>query len=171
MSLEISIDEATPRAVAVTRIENDSAIVWIDGRRHRGQLKPLGDAWEMTLDDRTEKIYVAIHRDEVFVHAFGRGWRTEITDPAIRSALEGDADDLAAAPMPGVVITISVTPGEAVITGQSLLVIESMKMQSEIVAWRDGVVDRIQVSVGDNFDRGAGLVALVPLDEAEEAAA
>lgn len=170
MSLEISIDGAEPRPVAVTRIENDYAHIWIDGRRHRGLLRSLGNAWEITLDDRSEKVYVAQHGDEVFIHAFGRAWRTEVTDPAIRSAMEGGADDLASAPMPGTVITISVEPGQPVVTGEPLVVIESMKMQSEIVAWRDGVVERVHVSLGDNFDRGAGLVALVPLDGEEQAA-
>jgi biotin carboxyl carrier protein len=54
-----------------------------------------------------------------------------------------------------------------VTAGQVLVVIESMKMQSEITAARDGVVDQVFVAVEDTFDRGAALVALVP--EAEEA--
>ena len=45
-----------------------------------------------------------------------------------------------------------------------------MKMQSEIVALRDGVVDQVFVAVGDTFDRGAPLVGLAPLpdDEADD---
>jgi biotin carboxyl carrier protein len=43
-----------------------------------------------------------------------------------------------------------------------------MKMESEIVAWRDGVIERVHLRVGDTFDRGAGLVELEPL--AQEAA-
>ena len=65
--------------------------------------------------------------------------------------------------MPGTVITVAVAPGDAVTTGQPLVVIESMKMQSEIVAWRDGVVERVHLRVGDTFDRGAGLVELEPV--------
>jgi biotin carboxyl carrier protein len=42
-----------------------------------------------------------------------------------------------------------------------------MKMQSEIVAMRDGVVDRVFVAVGDTFDRGAALVGLAPLSDDE----
>ena len=72
------------------------------------------------------------------------------------------------APMPGMVVTIAVEPGQEVITGQRLVIIESMKMQSEIVAWRDGVVERIYLQVGDTFDRGASLIGLEP-EEAEEA--
>jgi biotin carboxyl carrier protein len=71
--------------------------------------------------------------------------------------------------MPGTVVTIAVEPGQLVSTGQPLVVIESMKMQSEIVAWRDGVVERVLLRVGDTFDRGAGLVGLEPLMAVEAA--
>jgi biotin carboxyl carrier protein len=46
-------------------------------------------------------------------------------------------------------------------------VIESMKMQSEIVAVRNGVVESVFVQVGETFERGAPLVALTS-DEAGE---
>jgi biotin carboxyl carrier protein len=72
--------------------------------------------------------------------------------------------------MPGTVIRVDVAAGAAVAAGQVLLVIESMKMQSEITAVRDGVVDQVFLTVEDTFDRGAALVALVPEPEAEEAA-
>jgi len=66
--------------------------------------------------------------------------------------------------MPGTVQAVHVAAGDQVTAGQVLVVIESMKMQSEITAGRDGVVERVLVDVGDTFDRGAALVAL----EAEE---
>ena len=72
------------------------------------------------------------------------------------------------APMPGTVINVAVAPGESVTTGQPLVVIESMKMQSEIVAWRDGTVERVHLDVGTTFDRGAALVALEPEQEMDE---
>jgi biotin carboxyl carrier protein len=56
-----------------------------------------------------------------------------------------------------------VAAGEEVALGQPLVVIESMKMQSELVATRDGVVARLHLEVGDTFDRGAALVSLEPL--------
>ena len=165
MSLEVGLDDAAPRPVAVTRLENDCALLWIDGRRHRGSLRRHGDGFAITLDDRTEQIHVVVAADEVFVHAFGRAWRTEVTDPAIRSALQDDAEDLARAPMPGQVITVATDAGQQVRRGDVLLVIESMKMQSEIVAWRDGVVERVHVEVGDGFERGADLVALATIEQ------
>jgi 3-methylcrotonyl-CoA carboxylase alpha subunit len=168
MSLQVSIDGGEPRDVTLTRVENRYARIWIDGKEHRALLRPVGRAYEVSVDDRTEPIWVVVDHDAVFIHAFGRSWRTEVIDPAERSAMDSEQADVVTAPMPGTVITVAVSPGDTVITGQPLVVIESMKMQSEIVAWRDGVVERVHLQVGDTFDRGAGLVELEPL--AEEAA-
>ena len=61
---------------------------------------------------------------------------------------------------PGTVVKIMVAAGDAVHKGQPLLVIESMKMQTEIAARRDGTVEQIFVTENQTFDRGARLVAL-----------
>jgi biotin carboxyl carrier protein len=168
VSLQVCIDEGDLHDVVVTRVENHYAHIWIDGKEHRALLRPVGRAFEVSVDDRTEPIWLVVDHDTVFIHAFGRSWRTEVVDSAERAAADSDQADVVMAPMPGTVINVAVQPGESVTTGQPLVVIESMKMQSEIVAWRDGVVERVHLQVGDTFDRGAGLVELEPL--AEEAA-
>jgi biotin carboxyl carrier protein len=70
--------------------------------------------------------------------------------------------------MPGTVIAVAVAPGEAVTQAQVLVVIESMKMQSEITAPRAGTIASVHVAVGDVFERGATLVALSPLSLGED---
>jgi len=65
------------------------------------------------------------------------------------------------APMPGMVVSILVAAGEAVEKGQTMIIIESMKMQSEISARRAGIVDAVLVSLGESFERGAKLATLV----------
>jgi 3-methylcrotonyl-CoA carboxylase alpha subunit len=62
--------------------------------------------------------------------------------------------------MPGVVIALHVEAGDGVAEGQPLVLIESMKMQTQIAAPRDGIVERVHLRVGDQFERGAVLVAL-----------
>lgn len=168
MSLQIGINAGRLRDVVVTRTGESTATVWIDGMEHRASLRPVGRGHAVSLDDRSEPIWLAVDHDTVFIHAFGRAWRTEVIDPVERAAQEQDRADVATAPMPGMVITVAVEAGQQVTIGQPLVVIESMKMQSEIVAWRDGVVDRVHLQVGDTFDRGAGLVGLAP--ETEQAA-
>jgi 3-methylcrotonyl-CoA carboxylase alpha subunit len=154
--------------VVLTRRDGHAASIWIDGKEYPAQLRPAGRGYEVTLDERTEPVWLVVDRDTVFIHAFGRAWRADVVDPAVRAAEEANQSDVATAPMPGTVITVAVAAGEPVTIGQPLLIIESMKMQSEIVAWRDGVVERVHLQVGDNFDRGAGLVGLTP--EARDAA-
>lgn len=56
------------------------------------------------------------------------------------------------APMPGVVVSVGVTPGSTVAAGTSLLVIEAMKMENSITAPRAGTVKSVAVSVGQEID-------------------
>jgi biotin carboxyl carrier protein len=167
MSLQISIDGGAFHDVAVTRGEND-ACVWIGGRMHRATLYEVGRRYEVSLDDRTEEIWVVVDRDTVHIHAFGRSWTAQVAGADERALQDADRADVATAPMPGTLIAVEVEAGQQVTTGQQLVVIESMKMQTEIVAWRDGVVERVHLQVGDTFDRGASLVELA-LDEEQVA--
>lgn len=164
MNLQVSIDGGAPRDLLLTRTEQ-GATIWIDGRPHRATLSPDGRSFHVGIDDRAERVWLAVDHDHVYVHALGRSWQVEVVDPLDRSVQLGEQADLATAPMPGTVVTVSVESGQDVATGQPLVVIESMKMLSEVVAWRDGTIDQIHVAVGDTFDRGAALVALAP-DEA-----
>jgi biotin carboxyl carrier protein len=161
VSLEISLGDGDPQPVDVAR-HGTEATVFIDGRPHRCSLHLAGDGYELRLDDRTEPVWIAVHGDAVYVHAFGRAWELAVIDPVERARAGAEHADIASAPMPGTVVDVAVQSGEHVHVGQPLVVIESMKMQSEIVASRDGVVDRVFLQVGETFDRGAALVALAP---------
>ncbi|NIM28589.1 MAG: biotin/lipoyl-binding protein, partial [Pseudomonas stutzeri] len=57
-----------------------------------------------------------------------------------------------AAPMPGMVSTVAVREGQPVRSGDVLLTIEAMKMETSIVAERDGTVARIHAAVGTQID-------------------
>jgi biotin carboxyl carrier protein len=74
----------------------------------------------------------------------------------------GAAEDVAEAPMPGVVIAVHVKEGQSVTAGETLMVIESMKLETAIKAWRDGAVAAVHVGVGQTFQRGTPLLALAP---------
>ena len=63
-------------------------------------------------------------------------------------------------PMPGRVISIKVKEGDSVKIGSSILVLEAMKMQNEIVSNTDGVVREIRVSEGDLVESKDVLVVI-----------
>lgn len=62
------------------------------------------------------------------------------------------------APMPGVVLSVEVAPGRAVTRGDTLVVLEAMKMKNDLKAQRDGIVARIHVAAGDQVKHGDPLL-------------
>ncbi|MGI6751503.1 MAG: biotin/lipoyl-containing protein [Anaerovoracaceae bacterium] len=64
------------------------------------------------------------------------------------------------ASLPGKVLEIEVSPGEQVAHGQTLLILEAMKMENEIVAPCAGIVETIGVQVGMTVDAGDFLLSL-----------
>lgn len=63
-------------------------------------------------------------------------------------------------PLPGVIIDVKVAVGDVVKKGQTVVVLEAMKMENNINADRDGKVVAIQVAKGDTVADGAALVVL-----------
>jgi biotin carboxyl carrier protein len=72
----------------------------------------------------------------------------------------GEAGDEITAPMPGTVIRVLVTAGQAVEARDALVVIEAMKMEMPLQAPRAGVVRTVHVAEGETVARGAVLVEL-----------
>jgi len=62
------------------------------------------------------------------------------------------------APIPGVIVLISVKEGESVKKGQELVVLEAMKMKNSIRSNRDGVIGEIKVKVGDHVAHSQALI-------------
>jgi biotin carboxyl carrier protein len=63
-------------------------------------------------------------------------------------------------PMSGQVVEVRVAVGDAVQSGQPLVVIESMKMNNELTSTRSGTVETIHVAIGDRVEKGRPLVSL-----------
>lgn len=79
--------------------------------------------------------------------------------PALAAAAPAGATTVEA-PMPGKILNIKVSEGQAVKFGEVVVIMEAMKMETEIVAPADGTVSKILVKAGDSVDTGAALVAL-----------
>jgi propionyl-CoA carboxylase alpha chain len=64
------------------------------------------------------------------------------------------------APMPGRILAVAVEPGQEVVAGQTLIVMEAMKMEHVIAAPCDGVVNEVLVRPDQQVERGASLLTL-----------
>ncbi|MGE0638723.1 MAG: acetyl-CoA carboxylase biotin carboxyl carrier protein subunit [Thermoanaerobaculia bacterium] len=114
------------------------------------------------------------HETAVFRHGDGSyavGWRgrsfdVELVDPLTHLAEEARGGPgqrgkmTVTAYMPGRVVDIRVAEGEAVEAGQSLVVLEAMKMQNEIQADRAGTVKKIHVTSGEAVEGGDPLLEI-----------
>ena len=63
-------------------------------------------------------------------------------------------------PMPGTILSVNVSNGQAVKKGDILFILEAMKMENEIVAPKDGTVAQIVAAKGASVESGAPLVIL-----------
>jgi biotin carboxyl carrier protein len=84
------------------------------------------------------------------------------TVEAPKAAQEAVAQGVTAvkAPLPGTVNDIKVTVGQAVKKGQTVVVLEAMKMENNIDAERDGKIAEVRVAKGDTVMEGAVLVTI-----------
>jgi biotin carboxyl carrier protein len=89
----------------------------------------------------------------------GRLYVVEVEDErqrTLRESSSGQARDRGQfclrSPMPGLIVAVPVAEGQAVTRGQDLVVLESMKMQNELKAPRDGVVGDVRVHAGDRVE-------------------
>ena len=63
-------------------------------------------------------------------------------------------------PMPGKILAVKTTVGQAVKKGEVLMILEAMKMENEVVAPEDGTVASIDVAAGDSVEAGVVLATL-----------
>lgn len=133
------------------------------------QLVPTGapGAYVLRTGGRAHELRLAVGPESTFIHLNGRTFEVGRVDPDDRLAgREGTAGgDRLLAPMPGVVVSVAVKPGDAVTEGQPLLVIESMKLETTLTAPRDGVVAEMPSTAGDSFGLKAVLAQLTPQEE------
>lgn len=124
------------------------------------ELGPDGDT-TLVLDHARHRFTAFVDGDAVHIHLDGRTYTLRYRHPLDRLAAQqhGAADRQVQAPMPGSVVALHVKAGDLVTRGQALLVMESMKMETTLVAPRDGVVEAVHHRIGQPFDRDAVLVS------------
>lgn len=82
-------------------------------------------------------------------------------------AASADSSGDVLAPMPGAVLEVLVSEGDHVARNQTVVLMESMKMELVITAPRDGVVRRVSVEEGQQVERGMRLLELAPVEPDE----
>ena len=138
------LEPATAEAPEGARVTATDVTVTVDGISHR------------------------FHRAGNWLGRDGDSWHVLDHDPvaaALSGARHGGADTLAA-PMPGTVTVVKVAVGDEVAVGQSLLVVEAMKMEHVISAPHAGTVTELDVTPGATVAMDQVLAVVAPREEA-----
>lgn len=159
--------------VQVTRRPDGTFQVVVDDRVYSvSATQPTEDAWRLQLEDEAQtrttiNAYTASDENERFVKV---GSRPVIVlkpeDTRLRSrtrraaAVTGEAH--LTAQMPGQVVEVFVKPGDVVQSGQTLALLEAMKMEIRVLAPVEGVVADVFVQKGDVVERDQRLIDLHP---------
>ncbi|HNB52482.1 MAG TPA: biotin/lipoyl-binding protein [Anaerolineales bacterium] len=114
----------------------------------------------LLLNGRPVTLHIAADRDFRWVAVAGRTYQLK-RETRSRRAHAGDTPQgLLHAPMPGQVRAVNVQIGDPVTKGQTLLLLEAMKMEIRIQAPADGTVAKITVKVGDQVEKEQTLIEI-----------
>lgn len=129
-------------------INREVCTLLIGGHSYEAYLQPgEGDQWQVLLRGTLYEVTVEDEREKRLRVATGGS-----------GAHSGEFS--LKAPMPGLVVAVLVTEGQAVKKGDNLVILESMKMQNELKSPRAGTVTRVNVSAGQSVEQNQVMVTL-----------
>ncbi len=139
-SNRITLDDKTFDA-EILRTENGKLDLLIDGKHVTAYVSSDGTKRWVTVNGQT------------FVLTKSSGTK--------RGGGKHDHSGNLSAPMPGQVRAVNVKAGDAVTKGQTLIVLEAMKMEIRVQAPRDGIISSVSVEVGQTVEREQKLIEIV----------
>jgi biotin carboxyl carrier protein len=152
-------------------IDHHGRIVF-DGSELNVDIKPIGGrqlysllldnaSYEVVLDSDTEQ------RNLYNILVRGQRYQVKVQDERSRRLSLADRNlkvpegELAIkAPIPGLVVKVLAAPGQQVVEGEPLLILEAMKMENELRAPRDGVIHEVRVQARAQVAQGQALLTL-----------
>ena len=153
-------------AVEVARAGEDWRLV-IEGREIPLQaVREQGGSWLVDTHQGRRRLWVAARGDQRLVFCDGRVHALHLPDPD-----HGDDEEPTAAgpglfaAMPGKVVRVLVKEGDGVTCGQPVIILESMKMETELAAPVAGVVGAVHVQDGQLVGQGDALVDIDPVGQ------
>jgi len=146
-------------------IREGKIVATTDGRRlELDTVCPSGHTVSLVVAGKSYRAHVAVLGNKIFVAVGAHQFCLEVPDQGstskYREDTAGHADGIVKAPMPGMVIKINVAEGDEVGPGDSLAVVEAMKMEHEMRASARAIVAKVHVKAGQQVDALQPLVEL-----------
>lgn len=126
------------------------------------QAQPLNEGgWLLALGNQRLVVYSAAAQNTRFISLDGRDYTLTVPEkPSERRTRRAARSGDLTAQMPGQVMAVPMAEGDSVARGQTLVLLEAMKMEIRVTAPVDGQVKRLLVKVGDVVERGQLLLEI-----------
>ncbi|HVM11793.1 MAG TPA: biotin carboxylase N-terminal domain-containing protein [Actinomycetota bacterium] len=134
---------------------------WVEGALAEGQFQPAGPEAAATAAPpvRPARVIVELDGRRVPVQVWGDDLPAPPEPPAAVSGGGGaHGHDVLVAPMQGTILKVLVEEGQEIAAGDSVCILEAMKMENHIASTRAGVIEKVAVKPGDVVDGGQLLV-------------
>ena len=148
--------------VTLERLPDGRFRATVGERSYTVEAHTLNDGgWLLALDGEQTTAYVAAQGNSRYVYADGQTHTLTLPDARAkrRRGVSAGSGDLMAQ-MPGQVMDVLVSEGDTVERGQTLVILEAMKMELRVTAPEAGRVKRLLVQTGDVVERGQALVEI-----------
>ena len=126
-----------------------------------------GELYSLLVDHLSYEAVVEERDDQYHVLMAGDLYEVQVTDERSRRLASafmalGDISGEVAirAPMPGLIVRVPVGEGQAVAKGDTVVILESMKMENELKAPRDGTIRHVNVKAGDSVEQNKVLMTI-----------
>jgi biotin carboxyl carrier protein len=164
MTFDVQID-GVPARLEVHRDGEMHRFRLGDGPERQAQLAEVEPGvFSVLLDGRSYEARAEPGENCAWVTVRGRRFQIAIIDPRrwteSNARVHGHDRETIVASMPGKIVRILVQPGETVVAGQGVIVVEAMKMQNEMKARRAGRVAAVPVHEGETVAAGAILATI-----------
>ena len=165
----VNLDEtpgSEPIVVDLTELPSGALEVSIGGRRVAVDVVPVGNTLSVRVAGRMVDLTTEGHPPELGAVASGHRSYVRVESERQRAAAAakkggpGANDKVVKSPMPGRVVRMLVAPNDEVVQGQTLCVIEAMKMENEVKAKAAAVVAAVHVAEGATVEANGKLFTL-----------
>ena len=152
MDLQFSIDQETYKIEI--DFKDGKYLIKLGGRQYNVDSQPISEnCLSLLVDGKAYTVFVAEDKTKKYISVQGEQFCVEEAKSEAETRSVAEASTLKgiptiSSPMPGKIVSIKCSKGQAVKRGDVLLILEAMKMEQEIKAKTDGTVLEIKVSVG-----------------------
>lgn len=149
---------------------NRDGTLTVNGQVHEIDFRSIGPGrYSLLKNHKSLEIVVEITDQGYEILMGGRRYTGQVLDERAismanrKGGLRFDTGEVHS-PMPGLIVQVTVAVGDVVAEGQTVVILESMKMQNELKAPRAGKVEQVLIAQGQTVEKGALLVVIGDAD-------